>query len=303
MTVRAPFRTTHWRQRRGGIARGGDPRRVVVAPRSPSARGRWPLPARSRANSPAWGVRTAGRRSPSHQSSIVASERSASASSRIGAWIGLVGDDQPSDELGRREAGPQPGPDDDRVVFVIEDPRVRRLRVELLDIVLRQGHRRRLDDLRREHRLEGLRHGQRHEAGPGPAGRPRHQEGCAGVVERARDDEELAERALMAACRALGEQRSRDRVIELGGTIRERCRVVGAARGGGTAIATTEPDRTLAGHQALDGSASRAAWVAAWRRSRRARIVRSRSSIRSSMSSGKTYRPPAVRTPKAIATA
>jgi hypothetical protein len=57
-------------------------------------------------------------------------------------------------QLRRREARPQPGPDDDRVVLVIEDARDRRLGVELLDVVLRQGHRGRLHDLRREQRLE-----------------------------------------------------------------------------------------------------------------------------------------------------
>ena len=68
--------------------------------------------------------------------------------------------------------GPQPGADHDRVVLVVQDPGDRRLRVDLLDVVLGQGHRRRLDDLRGEQRLQRFRHRQRHEAAPArPAAR------------------------------------------------------------------------------------------------------------------------------------
>ena len=76
--------------------------------RRPSS-GSWPLPARSRANSPECGVRTDGRRSPSHQCSSVASERSASASSTAGGAAVVAGGEEQPDELrGRRgrAAGP-----------------------------------------------------------------------------------------------------------------------------------------------------------------------------------------------------
>jgi hypothetical protein len=57
-------------------------------------------------------------------------------------------------------------------VVVVEDPGEGRLRVDLLDVVLGQGHRRRLDDLRCEQRLERLGHGEGHEAAPArPAAR------------------------------------------------------------------------------------------------------------------------------------
>ena len=75
------------------------------------------------------------------------------------------------DELDGRETGPQPGTDDQGVVLVVEDPGERRPRVDLLDVVLGQAHRRRLDDLRGEQGLERLGHGEGHEAGARPAPR------------------------------------------------------------------------------------------------------------------------------------
>ena len=78
-------------------------------------------------------------------------------------------------------------------MLVIEDAGIGRFGVQLLDVVLGEGHRRRLDDLRGEDRLQGLGHGQRDQPGPAPAGGSRDEQGRAGVVERARDDQELAE--------------------------------------------------------------------------------------------------------------
>ena len=178
MTVRAPLRTTHWRHA-AAASRTAATRASSSAARSPSASGSRPLPARRRANSPACGVSTAGRRSPSHQSSIVASDRSASASRTMGAAVGLVGGDQASDELGGRESGSQARPDDDRVMLVVEDAGERRLRVQLLDVVLGERHRRRLDHLRGEDRLQRFGDGQRDESGSGPPGGPRDQQGGA----------------------------------------------------------------------------------------------------------------------------
>ena len=137
-----------------------------------------------------------------------------SASSRSGEKL--------AHELGGREARSQARPDDEGVVLVVQDAGHRGFRVDLLDVVLGQRHRRRLDDLRREQRLERFGDGQRHKAGTGPAGRTAHEEGSAGVVQRAGDDEQPTERALVAACRSLGEERGDDVVIEAGGTRGER---------------------------------------------------------------------------------
>ena len=184
-------------------------------------------------------------------------------------------------------------------MLVIEDPGERGVGIDLLDIVLGQGHRRRLDDLGREHRLERLRHGQRDEAGPGAPGGAGDEQGGARVIERARDDQQLAERALVPACRPFRQEAGRDRVVKLRRTVRERHVGLGSIRDGD--LTPAEADGCLAGHQV--SVASRVACAAACKRSSRARIRRSRSSMRSSMSRGKTYLPPVVRTPKAIATA
>ena len=99
---------------------------------------------------------------------------------------------------------------------MIEDPGEGRLRIDLLDVVLGQGHRGRLDDLGREQRLERLRHGQGHEPDAGPTGGPADEQGRPGVVERARRSR--------AACRtspcdrgpgARGARRRREVVVEL----------------------------------------------------------------------------------------
>ena len=125
-------------------------------------------------------------------------------------------DDQLPDELGRRESGPQPGAQHDRVVLVVEDARQRRLWVDLLDVVLGQGHRRRLDHLGREERLERLGDGERDEACAGPTGGLAHEQCGPGVVERAGDHEQLAERTLVAAERSLRQQGGRQLVVEAG---------------------------------------------------------------------------------------
>ena len=148
-------------------------------------------------------------RPPSHQSSIVASERSASASRTIGAAVRprrAASSSRTSSAVAR--PGRRPGPDHDRVVLVVEDPGERGLRVDLLDVVLGQRHRRRLDDLRREQRLERLRDRERHEAGAGATGGAADEQRGARVVERPGDHEQLAERALVAAHRSLGEERA-----------------------------------------------------------------------------------------------
>ena len=106
MTVRAPFRTTHLAPARRGIADGGHAR-VVVAARSPSASGSRPLPARSRANSPACG-REHRRAAVAVPPVVHRGERP----ERLGVEqdrrrVRLVGDDEAPDQLGGGEAGPQ----------------------------------------------------------------------------------------------------------------------------------------------------------------------------------------------------
>ena len=150
--------------------------------------------------------------------------------------------------------------------------------LDLLDVVLGQRHRRRLDDLGREQRLERLGDGQRDQAGAGPAGGPADEQGRAGVVERAGDHEQLAERALVAArpvARAAARRRSRRRAPRARPASRPCWRAPRPA-----------PLRRCPGQPRSASAAS------ARSRSIRARIRRSRSSSRSSMSGGKTYRPP-----------
>ena len=174
-----------------------------------------------------------------------------------------------------------------------------RLRVDLLDVVLRQGHRRRLDDLRREQRLERLGHRERHEPGARPARGPADEQRGAGVVERAGDDEELAERALVAALvadRAGALTRSgrrgarRPRRAASGRRLPARRRRPSAGR---------TPSRHAGPRLQLGRSASSGLGAPAFSscssrsRSIRASSRRSRSSSRSSMSSGKTYLPAA----------
>ena len=108
----------------------------------------------------------------------------------------------------------------------------------------------------------------------------------AGVVERAGDDEQLAERALVAAARAVGQER-RDRVVvELAraGRAGGRVRVAGAP-----AVAVDAAARRT-GRTRPDGSGTGLGLGRASVRSRsiRSRIRRSRSSSRASMSGGNT---------------
>ena len=118
------------------------------------------------------------------------------------------------DELSRGEPRPEPGTQDDRVVVVVEDPGDRVLGLDLLDVVLGQRHRRRLDDLRGEQRLERFRDGEGHEAGPRSCGGLADEEGRAGVVERPGDDEHLPEQALVPTLRPLREERRGGIVVE-----------------------------------------------------------------------------------------
>ena len=109
MTVRAPLSTTTWRHA-AAASLAAATRASSSSPRSPSAAGSRPLPARSRANSPACGVRTAGRCSPSHQPSIVASDRSASASSTSGSRSSPGPDSSRRTSSAVASPGRRPGP-------------------------------------------------------------------------------------------------------------------------------------------------------------------------------------------------
>ena len=204
--------------------------------------------------------------------------------------------EQHPNEIGGRETWSQAGADHQRVMVVVEDPCERGLRIELLDVVFGQRHRRRLDDLRGEQRLERLGHGQRDEAHTSAAGGAAHEQGGPGVVERSREHEQLAERALVAALRAFRQERDRGLLVELGNALRPGPLVgrTGVARADAI-CPSSEPDRPPLGHGspptgsgASDASAA-APLVSARSRSRsmRARIRRSRSSSRSSISGGK----------------
>ncbi len=156
----------------------------------------------------------------------------------------VVGDrEQVAHELNRGESRSEARPEDDGIVLVVEDPGDRRLRVDLLEIVLRQGHRGGLDDLRGEERLERFGHGERDEPGTGATRGPADEEGRARVVERAGNDEQLSERALVAARRAIRQQRRRGLVVEgRDGGIGLRRR----SRGG--RVPSTEPERARLSH-------------------------------------------------------
>ena len=212
------------------------------------------------------------------------------------------------DELGGGKPRPQPGAHDDRVVIVVEDPGEGRLGIDLLDVVLGQPHRRRLDDLGREQGLERFGHGERDEPGPGPTRCAADEQGRARVVQRAREDEDLAEGAFVAALVPDRQQRRRDRVVEdLGAVDRRRRRLGTGVRG---RIVADEAEPAAAGHRPIPSVESAAtpspgvagppsdvavpssfaafASCSARSRSIRASSRRSRSSRRSSMSSGKT---------------
>ena len=140
------------------------------SPRSPSASGSRPLPARSRRNSP-----TCGRQDGRPRDRPPTTPRAWPASGAPRRRGRAVADRSPARRGAGGRARPSPGrvaagPDDDRVVLVVEDAGERRLGVDLLDVVLGQRHRRRLDDLGREQRLERLGDGEGHEPDPGPAG-------------------------------------------------------------------------------------------------------------------------------------
>ncbi len=152
--------------------------------------------------------------------------------------------DQLANELGRRESRAQPRPDDDRVMLVVEDAGDRRLRVDLLDVVLGKRHRRRLDDLGGEERLQRFGHREGDEPRSRPPGRAADEQRRPRIVERSGDDQQLAERALVATCRARREQRSGDVVVEPDRAVRQGGRRLG--RGGGLLLrAGAEADRPL----------------------------------------------------------
>ena len=107
--------------------------------------------------------------------------------------------DELANELGGGESRSQARTHHEGVVLVVEDAREGWFGINLFDVVLGEAHRRGLDHLGREQRLEGLGDRQRDEADAGPARRAAHQQRRARVVERAREHEQLAERALVAA--------------------------------------------------------------------------------------------------------
>ena len=316
MTVRAPLSTTTEPQV-AAASTAAARRASSSSARSPSSAGWSPLPARSRANSPACGVRTAGRRSP-----VPPAVHRGHRPERLGVehergGIGLAGDrQQRAHELGGGEPRPQArarrrsrrargrgsGPCAGSGSTSSTSSSGSAIVVASTTLAAKSGW----SDSGTASVTRPT---------PAPPGRAADEQGRAGVVERAGDDEQLPERALVAAGRPLrdeGRRRCRRRAS---------CAPVGngAARIGRPArsprsVASAEADRPRSGTRRPSGvdrllGASEAsapappATAVARRRSIRARMRRSRSSSRSSMSGGKTYRPPAVRTPNAMATA
>ena len=171
MTVLAPFSTTTVAPRRCGVASGRRARRVVadeiavIALRAAAPR---PEPleladVRRQHGRPPVAVPPPGHRCERAERLGIEHDRR--------RLLVVRGREELADELRGGEARSQAGTDDERVVLVVEDPRQSRLRVDLLDVVLGQGHRRGLDDLRGEQRLERLGDGQRDEPRAGPSGR------------------------------------------------------------------------------------------------------------------------------------
>ncbi len=146
---------------------------------------------------------------------------------------------QIADELDGGESRSEPRPEYDRVVFVIEDPGDRGLGIDFLEIVLGQGHRRRLDDFRGEQRLERLRDRERDEPSAGAAAGAADEERGPRVIERSGDDEELAERALVTPRRPARQERGGGLVVE-----RRGCGRCLGCRGGPGSIATAEAERS-----------------------------------------------------------
>ena len=287
MTVRAPLRTTTERQA-AAASRAAATRAASSAEMSPSSASGVATPgAQPRELA---GMRRQDGRAPL---ALPPAVHRGQRSERLGVEhdrrrIGLArGADEQPHQLGGGQARPQPGSHDDRIVLVVEDLGQRRLRVDLLDVVLGQAHRRGLDDLGGEQGLERFGHGQGDQPGAGPTGGAADEQGGARVVERAGDHQDLAERALVATLRALGEQRGGAVVVELDGIGRERL-VARFRRATGRLVAPSEPeaDRPAISH-AIRPSDRAAAVGRARSRSSRARIRRSRSSSLASMSSGK----------------
>jgi len=157
--------------------------------------------------------------------------------------------DELANQLNGRQARSETRSEDHSVVLVIEDPGERRIRLDLLHVVFGKSHRGGLDDLGREERLEGLGHGQRHEAGTGAARRTADQERRAGVIEGPSDDEELAEAALVAALGPLRQELGDLIVVELDRPLRLDAGRRVAFRGFGRLTMAAESDRPTLRHR------------------------------------------------------
>ena len=126
--------------RRRGVAGGRRPRGVVGGEVAVRRRGRGRCPPGAGRTRPACG-RQHARPAVAVPPALDRRERA----ERLGVEddrrrAGVVaGREEHPDELGGREARPEPRPDDDRVVLVVEDPGEGRLRVDLLDVVLGQA--------------------------------------------------------------------------------------------------------------------------------------------------------------------
>ena len=119
----------------------------------------------------------------------------------------LLGDrKQRGDQLACREARSKARPHHQRVVVVVEDPRQRLLGLHFFHVVLGQGHRGRLEDLGGEQGLKRFGDREGDQADAAPPGRPAHEQGGPGVVERAGQDQQFAEAALVTALRTLRQE-------------------------------------------------------------------------------------------------
>ena len=154
MTVRAPLSTTTWPQALRGIDRGDDPRVIVIDEVAVGAG--LHAACRPQARELASVRRQHDGASDPLPPAVLRGERPERLRIDDGRrGIGVAGHrEDPADEVSGRERSPKAGPDDEGVVVVVEDHRESGLRVDLLEVVLRERHRRRLDDLRGEQRLK-----------------------------------------------------------------------------------------------------------------------------------------------------
>ena len=203
MTVAAPLRTTTWPQvaaaSRAAATRAASSAAEIAVVRGIATR------ARAQPRELAGMRRQDGRAAAALPPGVHRGQRAERLGIEQDRRLVRPGDvDQLADQLGGGQPGPQPRSDHDRVVLVVEDAGERRFGVDLLDVVLGEAHRGRLDHLGREERLERLGDRERDQAGSGASGGAADQERRPGIVERAGDDQQLAERALVAARRAGG---------------------------------------------------------------------------------------------------